>query len=352
MAFLLALGWLLVGAACALPISEFPTVIEATATLGAMPSLPAGTKTIPVASPTPSRGSSATNSPARSSSPGATLPPAGTPNTSAPAAGPPGPTSTITLTPTLGRTPTATRWTWSTFTPAPTRTPSITPTPTPPPAYLRILRPGVFSRLLSPIQVEASVSPGEDGLVLVELLGEDGRSLAQQRLDYREYISRSIAITPKLSYSISGVSELGRLILSVKDQRGRFIAITTEDLVLFSIGENEFSSAGVTIAPYLFRVPFPDQIVQGGILHVRGLVRPVNQNPVILDLLDEQGQVLASTQLQIELPSGALSHNLFEVDLEYKLNAPIRARLTIRQESANRIPGTVALWSVPINLEP
>ena len=188
--------------------------------------------------------------------------------------------------------------------------------------------------------------------MLVELLGEDGRSLAQQRLDYREYMNRSIAITPKLSYAINGVSELGRLILSVKDQRGRFIAITTEDLVLFSIGENEFSSAGVTIAPYLFRVPFPDQIVQGGILHVRGLVRPVNQNPVILDLLDEQGQILASTQLQIDLPSGALSHNPFEVDLDYKLNAPIRARLTIRQESANRIPGTVALWSVPIHLGP
>jgi hypothetical protein len=189
-------------------------------------------------------------------------------------------------------------------------------------------------------------------LVVVELQGEDGRLLAQQRLEYREYINRSIAITPKLTYSIAGVSELGRLLLSVKDKFGRRVAVTSEDLVLFSIGENDFSPAGVSIAPYLFRVPFPDQVVQGGSLHVRGLARPVNQNPVFLELLDEQGQVLSSAQLKIELPSGSLSHNPFEADLEYQVAGPLKARLSIRQESASRIPGTVALWSVPVNLEP
>lgn len=339
----LAVGVLLACSACALPVRGNPPPIESTPTIPVTASLPAGAS----ASPAPTRGPSLTASPSR---PAASATPTATAITDTP--GPPTETPTITLTPTRTLTPTLTRWVWSTFTPIPTRTPTITLTPTPPAAYLRFLRPGAFSRLLSPIQVEASVSPGEDGLVLVELLGEDGRLLAQQRLDYHEYINRSIAITPKLNYSINGVSELGRLILTVKDQFGRKVAITSEDLVLFSIGGNDFAPAGVSIAPYIFRSPVPDQVIQGGSLHVRGLARPVNQNPVILELLDEQGQVLASSQLKIDLPSGSLSHNPFDADLDYQISAPVRARLTIRQDSASRIPGSVALWSVPVNLEP
>lgn len=344
---ILALTLLLACSACALPIPGNFALIESTAILSTAASSPTRSGAELNSSPTPTLAATSSASPTPAL-PSLTLSPTSAPPTS----GPPAAAPTITLTPPITRSPTPTRWVWSTFTPVPTRTPTITPTLTPPPAYLRILRPGVFSRLLSPIQVQASVSPGEDGLVLVELLGEDGRSLAQQRLDYYEYISLSIAITPKLSYTLNGVSELGRLILSVNDQFGRKIAITTEDLVLFSIGDNEFSSSHVIIAPYVIQLPFADQIIQGGTLHVRGLARPVNQNPILLDLLNEQGVSLASAQLQIPLPSGSLSHNPFEVDLLYQVNAPIHARLTIRQESASRIPGTVALWSVPINLEP
>lgn len=261
-------------------------------------------------------------------------------------------TVTITRPPTLTRTATRTPWFYPTWTPIPTKTPTITPTPTPPIAYLRILRPGPFSKLLSPIQVEASVSPGEDGLVIIELIGEDGRLLAQQRLDYREYIARSIAIAPRLAFQINGVSELGRLIVSVNDRFGRKIALTATDLVLFSIGSNDFAPYTSSSAPYLIRLPVPDQVVQGGILAVRGLIRPVNNRPVIIELLDEQGQVIANASLQIALPSGDLSHNPFQIDIPYKVTGPTRTRLTIRQESAGRIPGTIALWSIPILLEP
>jgi len=261
-------------------------------------------------------------------------------------------TPTITLTPTISLTPTLTLWRWMTFTPIPSRTPTITPTPTPPLAFLRILRPGDFSKLLSPIQVEASVSPGEDGLVLVELLGEDGRSLARQRLDYREYIDRSIAIAPKLEFTINGVAELGRVVVSVNDRLGRQAALASTDIVLFSIGENDFNPAQSGVAPYIFRAPVADQVIQGGILAVRGLVRPVNVNPVLLELLDEKGQLLANASMQIDLPAGDLSHNPFSVDLTYKVNEPTHARLVMRQESVDRIPGNVALWSIPVLLNP
>lgn len=121
------------------------------------------------------------------------------------------PTATITLTPTITGTPTITPSntfgpppTWTrppTSTPYPTwtRRPSLTPTirptctntstptitltPTPPFDYLRLTRPGLLSVVLSPFRVEAFVTPGDDGYVYLELIGEDGSILAQQSLD-------------------------------------------------------------------------------------------------------------------------------------------------------------------------
>jgi len=188
--------------------------------------------------------------------------------------------------------------------------------------------------------------------VLVELLGEDGRSLVSQRLDYREYIDRSIAIAPKLEFTINGVSELGRLVVSVNDRYGRRAALASTDILLFTIGENDFYPPQTNMAPYIFRAPVADQVIQGGILSVSGLVRPVNVNPVLLELVDEKGQLLANASLKIDLPAGDLSHNPFSVDLTYKVSAPTHARLILRQESIDRIPGTVALWSIPVLLNP
>ncbi len=244
--------------------------------------------------------------------------------------------------------PTVTPW----WTPLPTRTNTITLTPTPQPAYLRFLRPGAFSKVLSPLQLEAGVTPGEDGLVALELIGEDGRMITQQRFNYSEYLNRSIAIAPRVEFTIPGVAETARLKLSVKDRMGRLIALSSLDIVLFSIGANDFFPPAEQIAPYLIRLPFPDQIVRGGTLQVRGLVRPVNANPVIIELLNEQNQVISSGKLSIAMPSGVLSHTPFEIDLAYSVTQTVKGRLVVRQESANRIPGTVALWSVPVLLEP
>ena len=96
--------------------------------------------------------------------------------------------------------PTATR------TRPPTATPTVTLTPTPPFAYLHITRPGLFSKLISPYRMEAMVQPGEDGLVRIEVIGEDNRLIANQVLDYRDYMNRRFWIAPFLEFQIAGGS--------------------------------------------------------------------------------------------------------------------------------------------------
>jgi hypothetical protein len=85
---------------------------------------------------------------------------------------------------------------------------------------------------------------------------------------------------------------------------------------------------------------------------VNGLIRPVNETPVIFELIDPTGSVIASSQMIIDPPSGDLSHTPFQIGIPYRVTASTSARLVLRQESDGRIPGTVALWSMLLTLEP
>jgi hypothetical protein len=217
---------------------------------------------------------------------------------------------------------------------------------------MRILRPGPYSKVISPISIEAGATPGDDGLVLIDLIGEDGRTITRQRLDFRDYIGRSIGIAPTLEFKIPGVAETARLVVSSEDRFGRTMSLASIEIVLQSIGDNVIYQPGYQDATFIIHEPVADEAFQGGMLNVSGLVRPVNLSPLIFEIIDEKGQVVASSQLQVPLPGGDQTHTPFSLEIPYKVTIPTRVRFTIRQVSNDRIPGNVALWSAPVLLLP
>lgn len=251
---------------------------------------------------------------------------------------------TLELPPTDGPTPTKTVW-WR-------RTPTITPTPQPAPATMLIKRPGLFSKVKSPLTISANAIPGADGLVWVELIGEDGRSLYQSRLDFSAYAGRSISIAPEITFDLLAPAELARLVISTRDRLGRISALTSTDLILIQLGEDQIYQAGYDREAYILRAPEEGQVISGGVLQITALVRPVNDNPLIIELLDEQGAVITSTTLDLIFPTGDLSHTPFDLLLNYTVAQQTDARLVFRQESTGRIPGTAALASVGLTLQP
>jgi hypothetical protein len=271
-------------------------------------------------------------------------------------------TATETLTPTFGPSPTNTRTATRTRIPSltytltltrtPTNTPTITLTPTPPYSFLRIQRPGLFSKVTSPFRLEVLVSPGDDGWVYLDLYGEDNRIVTSQTLDFRRYLGRRFWISPTIEYHIPGAAETGRLVLSTRDLEGRTIYLTSVDLILMAVGDQEIYAPVRLLEPYVIRSPRPNQTIQGGVLNVVGLAQPVNENPVIFELIDEQGTVVGSTQVVVPPPTGDLSHTPFDVQIPYQVSGSTPVRFSIRQESAERLPGTVALTSYDLVLEP
>lgn len=270
--------------------------------------------------------------------------PTATPATAETATPQPTPAQIFELPPTDGPTSTKTPWR--------RRTPTITPTPEPLTAVMFINRPGPFSKVKSPLLINANASPGADGIVWIELIGEDGRNLYQTRLNFSSYANRSISIAPEITFALQAPAELARLVISKRDLYNRISALTSTDLILIQMGDDQIFPTGYSKEPYIVRAPEEGQVISGGVVQVAALVRPVNDSPLIIELLDEQGNAIASTTLDLVFPTGDLSHTPFDVNLTYTISQSTNALLVFRQESTGRIPGTVALTSLELTLQP
>jgi hypothetical protein len=261
----------------------------------------------------------------------------------------PGPTLKPSITPTVTRTPTITRT--PSRTPTITNTPTITFTPTPPAPANQIIRPGLMSKVVSPIQVEIYAVTGEGGKITIELVGEDGRVISRQVINRGSEAGRRVWLAQQLPFEIQAAAETARLQVITYDAFGREVFLSSADLILLSVGRNEPNPSALIQAPYLIRRPAADEVVSGGLLVIEALARPVNDSPLLIELVRETGRPLVVKQFVVPAPTGELSHTPFIIEIPYRVSQTTPIRLVFRQEGS-RIPGTVALWSRLIILEP
>lgn len=262
----------------------------------------------------------------------------------------PGPSPTITRTPTFTRTPTRTRIPTRTRTITPT--PTITLTPTPPAPVMNIVRPGLLSRVISPIQMELNVNVGHNGKLVIELVGEDGRLIASEVKNFgMDQAGRRIWLVPDLPFEIDAAAETARLQVTTQDEFGRVEGIGSVDVVLLAVGRNEINPPKFVEEPYLIRRPRAEAEVEGGTLRIEGLARPVNDSPLFIDLLTEDNQVISTNQIEVAPPEWPLSHTPFTLEIPYRVDGPTSVRVVVYQ-SGSRIPGIVALTSRLVTLLP
>jgi hypothetical protein len=200
--------------------------------------------------------------------------------------------------------------------------------------------------------MEVLVQSGEDGQVRVDLFGEDNRLITEQMLDFRRNPNSRFWVSPQIPFDITAAAEVGRLVVSSQDLKGRLIYLTSVDLILMKTGRDEVNPPAILLEPYLIRYPRPGQTIEGGTVVVVGLARPVNNNPLILELIDDNKNIIGSAKVQVDPPSGDLSHTPFQIGISYSVQGPTPVRLAVRQESDGKIPGTVELYSIPLVLNP
>lgn len=238
------------------------------------------------------------------------------------------------------------------ITPTPTRTRIPTRTPPVPFASLRIEKPGPYSKVLSPIPLRAVISPGDDKQVYIDLIGEDGRVITSERMDYSASIDRIIYTNAEIPFKITALAETARLVLYTLDRFNRVIYQTSVDLILIQIGDNRINVPLIEQEPYVIRKPWEGATVRGGVMEIEGQARLINDQPLVFEIIDESGNLVGSGEVQVDQPSEDQPFVPFSVLIPYSVTRWTPARLSAHQNSANRIPGTVWLTSVSIYLEP
>ena len=236
-----------------------------------------------------------------------------------------------------------------------TRTPTITPTPTLPVAGVQFVMPGPMSRVASPLHLIANLRSVPSGSYFVELWIEPLQPGGEARLLYREtqrIISNPtnwIYLDQEIQFELNRVSEFGQLRLSTYDSYGRTVSINSTDLLLLSMGVSAITPVSWKTEPIVIRQPTPNQLIQGGMVIVSGLVRP-SEDFLLVELVDVDGAIVGYRQVFVT-PSADGAYVPYAVEVPYSVETATWVRLRI-SESSTRIPGMQHLTSLQVLLSP
>jgi hypothetical protein len=221
-----------------------------------------------------------------------------------------------------------------------------------PPALIQIENPGPLSRLASPFLVKANVYPGDQGLVNIQLIGEDGRLMSDQLLKMDIPESGWVSLAVKIPFEISSGGEAATLVVVTRDGYERRIAQSSVPILLMQIGKSEIENPGFLKLPFVITLPVAGGTSRKGTLHVEGFVHPFNKNPLIVELVTQTGGILTSTVIPLPRIAEGQDFTQFSADLTYTVSKQTPVRLTIRQQSEKRQDIDVALVSQIIYLQP
>jgi len=227
-----------------------------------------------------------------------------------------------------------------------TRTPF--PPPTIPYAPIQILNPGTLSKVTSPIELHAFMLPGDAGRARVELFGEDGRLMYRKLFIFSSPAGVQTNLVTEIDFEIKGVAETATLVISTDDWYGRIKALSSEDLILLSLGDSDINPPGDHLASIIFQEPTPNILIQGGTFVVSGLVRTATDLPLLIELITTDGKVIGNRLAGIA-PGQAGQHRIFAAEINYKVDSPTWVRVTA-SEWNKWLTGKATLASVEVLL--
>jgi len=268
--------------------------------------------------------------------------------------------------PTLTPPPTHTEQSTQTGLPSPTQTAlaptggatvtsipaGLVPTPTGdiPGSINQIIEPGAGSKVNSPFTLQVAIKPGNNSVVVVELLGQQGQLLMREVLSYPDLEADWLTLGSEIKYGINSASEAGRVQVSIIDEYGRLISVSSVDLVLQSAGNQELTKANDAFEDIILVSPRPNLLIQGGTLRVSGTARPRSNQAFRIEIVTSDGKIVGTRQVSVN-PADGSQYGAFTIDVPYNISSTNRARVQV-WEPGIQIPGIINLSSVEVLLSP
>lgn len=222
------------------------------------------------------------------------------------------------------------------------------PKPIPTPS-IAIITPSTGSIITSPIILEAEITCNPGDILRIELIDKQEKLLFRKLIIPNCRSNVSLELKELIYFDVPVVNTKTRLTMSLIDPEDVPRAIASSELLL-SRDNSSINKAKDSQSNFIVTSPVENSLLSHGEFLVSGWIRPLEQTPVILELLTETGGLISSRQIAIP-GENAGEYFFFDVVIPFSVPRILNAILVIRQMGST-IPGNIALESFKFQLSP
>ena len=216
---------------------------------------------------------------------------------------------------------------------------------------ITIFNPGDLSRVTSPFKVVAEIPKSLENRAFVELFGEDGR-LLDREIIYNFGLSGfyDLTISAEMEFETITLAETGLLKITLLDDFGNPLSISSVHLILLREGNSEIAGYGDLRENLIIERPQEDFEAENGNIFVSGYVRAQDLGSLKIKIVNENGETLREAE-GVLLETKNSAYSLFLGSLEYFVASPLDVQLVV-EAMGEKIPEITSLSSRRITLEP
>lgn len=292
----------------------------------------------------------------------------GATETAAPAE-PPAATDTPAATNTLPATNTVE----PTVTVEPTETVAPTEAPTEPPAetaepllpdpgeaadldeqeQILIEAPGITSRVVSPVRVAGEADPTFEQTLVVRVVTIDGEELVEEPTMIAAELGERGPFEVEVPFEVEEEVQAWIQVYRTSARDGGITHLSSVAVTLAPDGEADIVEASRPTGEFeriIIDSPENAETIEGGVVTVTGRGLASFEQTLVVELLDEQGEIIAMEPLIVNAPDLGQPGS-FEIELSYEVSEETPGRVVVRDPSP-AFGGDVHLSSVDVTLAP
>lgn len=280
--------------------------------------------------------------------------PAAASPTPAPSATPAPPPPTATASATLAPVEVADSPATATVPPSATTLPTATPDPGQADGRaeeeILILAPGNGSVVTSPITVRGEAEPTFEQTLVVRLVTMEGEELLLTPTTIQSDLGERGSYEVELAFEVSGVVPAMIQIFATSPKDGGITHLNSVNVRLSENGPAVINVEEDRNETIEILSPAANATISGGTVLVQGFGLAIFEQTLVVDLLDEEGRVLAREPLIVQAPDLGIP-GPFEVELNYVIGDRVPGRILV-YDSSPAFGGTVHLTSIPVQVAP
>jgi hypothetical protein len=214
-----------------------------------------------------------------------------------------------------------------------------------------ISQPGPGSRIVnSPLQVSGIADPTFEQNLVIRLLLANGTELALTPTTIQAELGERGSFAAEVPFTVTGEQQAFVQVYATSARDGGVTHLASVGLTLADSGDEQI----VPVDPHAERIqisqPALGETISGGMVTVAGEALASFEQTLVVELLDEAGQVISSQPIIVAAPDLG-QPGPFSIELPYEIAGSMPGRVVVRDPSP-AFGGDIHLVSVEVTLAP